>query len=91
MIKTELFGDVGVIIVGAAHVGSIKMTVSPGQRVQKGDELGYFAYGEFLIRWNLLLLCFLSYFHSFFGVSISFLFSVLDVSLFALDEEGDSV
>ena len=31
--------------IGATVVGSINWTVEAGQEVQKGDELGYFAFG----------------------------------------------
>eukprot|EP00297_Palpitomonas_bilix_P009578 CAMPEP_0113881806 /NCGR_PEP_ID=MMETSP0780_2-20120614/8586_1 /TAXON_ID=652834 /ORGANISM="Palpitomonas bilix" /LENGTH=339 /DNA_ID=CAMNT_0000868715 /DNA_START=283 /DNA_END=1299 /DNA_ORIENTATION=- /assembly_acc=CAM_ASM_000599 len=44
-IRTEVFGEVGVVIVGAAHVASIKMSKREGEEVKKGEELGYFAYG----------------------------------------------
>jgi len=44
-LQTAQFGLVGFIAVGATCVGSINMTVSPGQEVKKGDELGYFAFG----------------------------------------------
>ena len=33
------------IAVGALLVGSIGWTVNEGEKVRKGDELGYFAYG----------------------------------------------
>ena len=33
------------VAVGAMLVGSIAWTVEEGQKVQKGEELGYFAYG----------------------------------------------
>jgi len=39
------FGRVVFVAVGATMVGSICMTVSPGDTVKKGDELGYFAFG----------------------------------------------
>jgi phosphatidylserine decarboxylase len=44
-IETEHFGKILFIAVGATMVGSINMTVQPGQVVRKGDELGYFAFG----------------------------------------------
>eukprot|EP00755_Sulcionema_specki_P023272 Sspe_Gene.78514::Locus_49108_Transcript_1_1_Confidence_1.000_Length_1054::g.78514::m.78514/K01613/psd, PISD; phosphatidylserine decarboxylase len=39
------YGPVCFVMVGAVHVGSINLTVTEGDVVQKGDELGYFAYG----------------------------------------------
>ncbi len=33
------------VIVGATEVGSINLSVRPGQSVKRGDEIGYFAYG----------------------------------------------
>ena len=33
------------VAVGALLVGSIEFTVTEGDKVQKGQELGYFAYG----------------------------------------------
>ncbi|CAG8762371.1 30727_t:CDS:2, partial [Gigaspora margarita] len=36
---------VAFVAVGALLVGSIKFTVKEGNRISKGDELGYFAYG----------------------------------------------
>eukprot|EP00727_Mastigamoeba_balamuthi_P004474 m51a1_g14024 putative phosphatidylserine decarboxylase (543) ;mRNA; r:1115022-1117292 len=44
-IESEQFGKVIFVAVGATMVGSIHWTVNPGQRVQKGEELGYFAFG----------------------------------------------
>ena len=39
------FGTVLFIPVGATLVGSINFTAHEGQHVNKGDELGYFAFG----------------------------------------------
>jgi phosphatidylserine decarboxylase len=33
------------VAIGALLVGSIQFTVEEGQKVKRGDELGYFAYG----------------------------------------------
>ncbi|PRP81133.1 hypothetical protein PROFUN_01967 [Planoprotostelium fungivorum] len=44
-IQSEEFGDVCFIAVGATMVGSIVLTVKEGDVVQKGDEIGYFAFG----------------------------------------------
>jgi phosphatidylserine decarboxylase len=44
-IQSEEFGAVMYIAVGATQVGSIRWTVKTGDRVKKGQELGYFAYG----------------------------------------------
>lgn len=40
-----LCGECLMVIVGAAAVGSIHMTRKRGDRIRKGEELGYFAYG----------------------------------------------
>jgi len=45
VISSPEFGDVLYISVGATMVGSIFYTAKEGQPVQKGDELGYFAFG----------------------------------------------
>jgi len=39
------FGMVCYIAIGATMVGSIQFTAQPGDIVQKGDEMGYFAFG----------------------------------------------
>jgi len=44
-IDSEYFGKVLFISVGATLVGSINLTTTEGQHVQKGDEQGYFAFG----------------------------------------------
>ncbi|OWZ75979.1 phosphatidylserine decarboxylase [Cryptococcus neoformans Bt85] len=44
-IQSENFGLVMTVWVGAMMVGSILTSVSEGQEVERGDELGYFAFG----------------------------------------------
>jgi phosphatidylserine decarboxylase len=44
-IKTESLGTVLMLEIGATCVGSIHQTFTPGQRVEKGQEKGYFAFG----------------------------------------------
>ncbi|KAH7099998.1 phosphatidylserine decarboxylase-domain-containing protein [Auriculariales sp. MPI-PUGE-AT-0066] len=44
-IDSPVFGRVMMVCVGAMMVGSINMTVKEGQRVARGEELGYFAFG----------------------------------------------
>ncbi|KAI3620409.1 hypothetical protein CBS9595_002376 [Malassezia furfur] len=44
-ILTEEFGMVYITAIGAMMVGSILLSVTPGQRVKRGDELGYFKFG----------------------------------------------
>lgn len=43
--KTDNFGDVLYIEVGATSVGSIIQTYTPGERVSRGDEKGFFKFG----------------------------------------------
>lgn len=50
---TAEFGKVLAIQVGAMMVGSILTTIEDGQRVQKGDEYGFFAFGG-----STIILCF---------------------------------
>ena len=38
-------GMVCVIPIGITEISSVRITVKPGQRVEKGEELGYFSYG----------------------------------------------
>lgn len=45
LLKSDNFGDVLNIEVGATCVGSIIQTYSPNTRVNKGDEKGYFKFG----------------------------------------------
>jgi len=44
-IQTEQFGRIPFIAIGATLVGSIRWTKEAGEVVQKGEELGYFAFG----------------------------------------------
>jgi phosphatidylserine decarboxylase len=44
-IKTENFGTVVMIAVGAMMVGSTVLTVENNQTVRRGDEIGYFKFG----------------------------------------------
>jgi phosphatidylserine decarboxylase len=41
----KTIGKVGVIPIGITEISSISIQVQKGQRVEKGDELGYFSYG----------------------------------------------
>ncbi|XP_058097341.1 phosphatidylserine decarboxylase proenzyme 3-like isoform X2 [Magnolia sinica] len=45
LLSTEDFGKVAFIAIGATMVGSITFTRKQGERVQKGDEFGYFSFG----------------------------------------------
>ena len=45
LVESERFGTVAIIEVGATNVGSIQHTFTPGQRVEKGGEKGFFAFG----------------------------------------------
>ncbi|CAF1234734.1 unnamed protein product [Rotaria sordida] len=44
-IESNYFERVVFIAIGALLVGSVNFTVTPHQSIEKGDELGYFAYG----------------------------------------------
>ncbi|AFS27437.1 phosphatidylserine decarboxylase [Chlamydia psittaci CP3] len=44
-LKTEAFGDVLYLEVGALNVGSIIQTYKPGEKYSKGDEKGFFEIG----------------------------------------------
>lgn len=44
-LKTERFGTILFIEVGATNVGTVVQTYKPNQKVQKGEEKGYFAFG----------------------------------------------
>jgi phosphatidylserine decarboxylase len=44
-IDSPQFGRVMTACIGAMMVGSIKTTVSKGDFVKRGQELGYFAFG----------------------------------------------
>ena len=46
-IDSPQFGRVMAVCVGAMMVGSIKTTVKTGDHVKRGQEFGYFAFGEF--------------------------------------------
>ena len=43
--KSDNFGDILTIEVGATCVGSIIQTYSPNSKVNRGDEKGYFKFG----------------------------------------------
>ncbi|MBW6411040.1 phosphatidylserine decarboxylase [Clostridium weizhouense] len=45
ILKSDNFGDILTIEVGATCVGSIIQTYSPNEKVKKGDEKGYFKFG----------------------------------------------
>lgn len=44
-LRTETFGEILYIEIGATTVGSIYQTYTPGKQVKKGDEKGYFSFG----------------------------------------------
>lgn len=44
-IETERFDKIFCVFVGAMMVGSVKMNVELGDRVKKGNDIGYFAFG----------------------------------------------
>ena len=44
-LESDHFGKVQIVEVGATMVGSILQTYMPGERVVKGEEKGYFAFG----------------------------------------------
>lgn len=45
VLRTESFGEVLLLEIGATCVGSIVQTFTPGKAVTKGDEKGYFRFG----------------------------------------------
>ncbi|KAI4375553.1 hypothetical protein MLD38_013409 [Melastoma candidum] len=45
IISSHQFGEVAVVAIGATMVGSITFSKHQGDRVKKGDELGYFSFG----------------------------------------------
>lgn len=45
LLHTESVGQVAILAIGATGVGAIHQTYTPGQPVQKGEEMGYFAFG----------------------------------------------
>ena len=47
-IDSPQFGRVMCVCIGAMMVGSIHTTVEEGQQVKRGQEFGYFAFGESL-------------------------------------------
>ena len=57
-IDSPVFGRVMAVCIGAMMVGSIKTTVREGEEVKRGQEFGYFAFGEH--QPNKLLFCYLS-------------------------------
>ncbi len=46
-IDSPQFGRVMAVCVGAMMVGSIETTVEQGEHVKRGQEFGYFAFGEY--------------------------------------------
>lgn len=44
LVDTEAFGEIAVVIVGAAMIASIEITTAPGA-IAKGDEIGLFQHG----------------------------------------------
>jgi phosphatidylserine decarboxylase len=56
-IDSPQFGRVMAVCVGAMMVGSINTTVKEGEHVKRGQELGYFAFGQFTSRFVSILLC----------------------------------
>lgn len=54
-IDSPTFGRVMCVCIGAMMVGSIIMTVTEGQEVKRGEELGYFAFGTCCLGIFLLL------------------------------------
>ncbi|KAK3260782.1 phosphatidylserine decarboxylase [Cymbomonas tetramitiformis] len=44
-LRSQVFGLVAFVVVGATHVGSIVINAKKGDTFEKGDELGHFAYG----------------------------------------------
>jgi phosphatidylserine decarboxylase len=55
-IDSPQFGRVMAVCVGAMMVGSIETTVDEGQHVNKGDEFGYFAFGEFRFHLSFIVI-----------------------------------
>lgn len=45
-IDSPIYGRVMAVCVGAMMVGTIVTTVEEGAEVKRGDEFGYFAFGE---------------------------------------------
>ena len=44
-IRSDIFGNVAFVSIGATMVGSVNMTVSNESKINKFDEMGYFAFG----------------------------------------------
>lgn len=44
-LRTELFGDIAYLEIGATNVGTIHQTYTPNKPYKKGDEKGYFSFG----------------------------------------------
>ncbi|PWN29324.1 hypothetical protein BDZ90DRAFT_212390, partial [Jaminaea rosea] len=44
-LHTEAYGTIYYVCIGAMMVGSIVLTVQKGQKLKKGDEVGYYAFG----------------------------------------------
>jgi phosphatidylserine decarboxylase len=55
-IDSPQFGRVMAVCVGAMMVGSINTTVNEGEHVKRGQELGYFAFGQFTSRFVSIFL-----------------------------------
>lgn len=45
MLETEQFGTIAYVSIGAHMVGGIVFTKNSGERIKKGEELGYFKFG----------------------------------------------
>ena len=43
--NNEKIGNIGIIFIGMSEVSSCVSTVQIGQKVKKGDQLGYFMFG----------------------------------------------
>ncbi|MDG2488424.1 MAG: archaetidylserine decarboxylase [Roseibacillus sp.] len=44
-LETSRFGTILMIDIGATNVGSISQTFAPGEKINRGDERGYFSFG----------------------------------------------
>ena len=44
-LETSRFGTIVMIDIGATNVGSISQTFTPGEKIHRGDERGYFSFG----------------------------------------------
>ena len=58
-IDSPQFGRVMCVCIGAMMVGSIKTTVEEGDSVKRGQEFGYFAFGESSrsLLWRIVACC----------------------------------